>query len=305
MAESKDIPLVQGSIVESATNSIAVIFLVLGAVGIGFAPIFVRLSNVGPFATGFWRVALAVPVLILMSMLNPNTRFLRARQNWRAYGLALLAGGLFGGDLAVWHLSIHYTTVANATLLSNCAPIIIALWGWIFLKKPVKKLLVLGLIITLSGVILLINPHFGIDRQTLIGDILGLITAFFLASYILVTNRARKKISTVLLMTLSTLGSLITLFFITWFSGESFIVSHLSSWLVLLGLAFITHILGQGLIAYALPYLPVTFSSAALIVQPIVAAAAGWLLFSEILSTWQIVGIITSLMGIYLTKLSG
>ena len=37
--------------------------LVLGAIGIAFSPIFVRLSELGPTATGFHRVFLALPLL--------------------------------------------------------------------------------------------------------------------------------------------------------------------------------------------------------------------------------------------------
>ena len=39
--------------------------LIIGAVGIAFAPIFVRLSELGPSATGFHRMFLALPVLWL------------------------------------------------------------------------------------------------------------------------------------------------------------------------------------------------------------------------------------------------
>ena len=39
--------------------------LLTGAVGISFAPVFVRLSEVGPSATAFYRVFLALPVLWL------------------------------------------------------------------------------------------------------------------------------------------------------------------------------------------------------------------------------------------------
>ena len=37
--------------------------LVLGAIAMGASPIFVRLADVGPFASAFWRMALAIPFL--------------------------------------------------------------------------------------------------------------------------------------------------------------------------------------------------------------------------------------------------
>lgn len=42
----------------------------------------------------------------------------------------LLAGAFFPADLAVWHWSIIYTSVANATLLANFAPIFVTLGAW-------------------------------------------------------------------------------------------------------------------------------------------------------------------------------
>ena len=48
-----------------APGMMALGLLVLGTVGIGLSPIFVRLSETGPLATAFWRVALAAPLFWL------------------------------------------------------------------------------------------------------------------------------------------------------------------------------------------------------------------------------------------------
>ena len=42
---------------------LALAALVLGAVGMGASPVFVRLADVGPFASAFWRAFLALPFL--------------------------------------------------------------------------------------------------------------------------------------------------------------------------------------------------------------------------------------------------
>ena len=39
--------------------------LLIGALAIGLSPIFVRLVDVGYTASAFWRLALAIPVLLL------------------------------------------------------------------------------------------------------------------------------------------------------------------------------------------------------------------------------------------------
>ena len=65
----------------------------------------------------------------------------------------LAAGALFAGDLAFWHLSIVYTTVANATLLSNFAPVFVALGGWLLFGHRVTRLFLVALAISVIAVV--------------------------------------------------------------------------------------------------------------------------------------------------------
>ncbi len=284
-------------------RKLALLYLIIGAVTIGFAPVLVRLSQVGPISTGFWRVAIAFPILTLLSIRQgstlPNDGEIPL---FKDYLWVLFSGVLFGGDLATWHLSIHFTRIANSTLLANVSPVIIALWGWLVLGKIPPKKLVIGLLLAIFGIVILIHPSLHMNQNTRIGDSLALITAFFYAGYLLVLNRARRKFTTFSSMALSTFASMLTLLLIALISGEAFIPTTETAWLVLIALALFAHILGQGLIAYALPYLSVTFSSTALLIQPMVAAIAGWFFFSEYLGPIQIMGIFIALIGIFLAK---
>jgi hypothetical protein len=46
--------------VTTAGSRLALVALIAGAVGIACSPIFVRLSELGPTATAFWRLALPI-----------------------------------------------------------------------------------------------------------------------------------------------------------------------------------------------------------------------------------------------------
>lgn len=281
----------------------ALLYLVIGAVAIGFAPIFVRLSEVDPIATGFWRVAIAFPILTLLSLGQGYTRpDDRHKPILKDYLWLLLCGVLFGGDLSIWHLSIQYTTIANSSLIVNFSPILIALWGWIVLKKPPQKKLIVGLLLALLGIFILIQPTVPMDKTIRVGDGLAFITAFFYAGYLLVLNHARKKFTAFTSMAISTFSSMLTLLFISCITHELTLPETPMAWIILLALALFAHVLGQGLIAYALPYLPVTFSSIALLIQPMVAAIAGFFFFKETLNVIQIIGIFIALVGIFLAK---
>jgi drug/metabolite transporter (DMT)-like permease len=75
-----------------------------------------------------------------------------------------------------------------------------------------------------------------------------------------------------------------------------------AGWLVLLGLAMISHFGGQSLIAFALAKLPAAFSSVGLLVQPVAAAVFAWLILGEVLSPWQALGGALALAGIFIAR---
>jgi len=115
--------------------------LITGAVLIGFAPIFVRLIDVGYTAAAFWRTALSLPVLLALWRPRRSVDDGRATLGW-----LWLAGAFFAGDLVVWHQSIRYTSVANATLLANLAPAFITLAAFLLFAEKVSPKFLLGLV---------------------------------------------------------------------------------------------------------------------------------------------------------------
>ena len=103
--------------------------LLFGAIAIGFSPIFVRLSELGPVATGFYRLLLALPLLWLWMRWEQRA----AAETRRVAALPIaVAGILFAGDILFWHWSITTTTVADATLFANFAPVIVTVGAWLY-----------------------------------------------------------------------------------------------------------------------------------------------------------------------------
>jgi drug/metabolite transporter (DMT)-like permease len=277
--------------------------LLVGASAIGFAPIFVRLSQTGPISTAFWRLALAVPVLWLGVLLarqqaNEAPRPLTRRD----YKLIVAAGFFFGGDLIVWHLAINLTSVANATLLPNMAPVFVTLGAWLLWRQRVTGTFLVGLAVAILGAALLIGQSFSLSADNLLGDVLALCTAVFYASYILTTKQVRQNVPALTFMAWSGTVCALLLLPIALLSGETFLPISLVGWLVLLGLALLSHASGQGLIAYSLAALPATFSSVSLLWQPVMAALLAWLILGEVLAPLQMAGGIVVLTGILIAR---
>ena len=278
----------------------AVAALILGATCIALSPIFVRVSEAGPTATAFWRVALAVPVLWFFYFAKTKQRTRRYSGQWP---LLLAAGFAFAGDLAFWHASVVRTSVANSTLLANLATIFVTLGAWMFLRERPKRVFFGGLAAALIGVALLVHTSLGFSRTGLIGDALGVVTAMFYAAYLLTVKSLRDRgEATLHLMAVTTTLTAIILFPAALASGEQMLPVSAYGWWMLVGLALISHAAGQGLIAYALAHLSAAFSSVSLLFQPVMAALFAWLLLGEGLVPLQMLGGLIVLAGIYLAR---
>lgn len=274
--------------------------LLAGATFIALSPIFVRLSEAGPTATAFWRVALAVPVLWVLYWLKPMARARRYSGKW----LLLAAAGLaFAGDLGFWHTSIKLTSVANSTLLANLASIFVTLAAWVFLRQRPTRVFLTGLGAALVGVTLLVHSSLEFSSTGLAGDALGVVTAMFYAAYILAVKGLRDRGETTLhLMAVTSTVTAAILFPVALATGERMLPASASGWWILLGLALVSHAAGQGLIAYALAHLPAAFSSVSLLFQPVMAALFAWALLAEPLAALQVAGGLVVLAGIYLAR---
>jgi drug/metabolite transporter (DMT)-like permease len=287
-----------------ARQRVALAALLAGAVAIAFAPIFVRLSELGPSATAFWRVAFAAPALMLWLTLEQRRLGPAARRpaTARDWWLLALAGFTFAGDLAVWHWSIRLTSVANSTLFANFAPIFVTPAAFLLFGERIRPAFVLGGLLAIAGAVLLMGNSVSLSLDDILGDALGIVTAAFYAAYMLVVSRLRLVFSTATIMAWSAVVTAVLLVPVAVLSGESLAATSLYGWTILLGLALVSHAGGQSLIAYAFAYLPASFSSVALLLQPAVAAVLAWLLFSEALGPLQALGGVVILAGLVIAR---
>jgi drug/metabolite transporter (DMT)-like permease len=288
---------------EETQAGIALSALFGGAAGIAFAPIFVRLSEVGPTATAFWRLALALPAIwIWMRIEGRGLGAPRQPSSFADYRRLVVAGLFFAADLAVWHWSITLTSVANATLLANFAPIFVTLGAWLWFGQRFSGMFIVGMATALGGAMVLIGTSFHLSVRHLLGDLLGLVTAVFYAGYLLTVKELRGDFSSATILLWSGVASTAALLPVSLLSGEDLIAVTGGGWAVLIGLALVSQVAGQGLITYALAHLPAAFSSVGLLLQPAIAALLAWVILFEPLGVWQAFGGVIVLAGIVLAR---
>ncbi len=276
--------------------------LIAGGLAIAFSPIFMRLSEIGPIATAVHRLTLGLPVFWLWLALEKGDGQQRGPANWRDAGLLALAGLFFALDLAAWHSSLGYTSVANATLLANNAPIFVALGAWVLWRERPTRAFALGLVLALAGSALLSHGGFIPGQSTLLGDGLALLTGLFYSGYFLTVKRLRTRFTTAAIMTWSAMVGAALLLPTAWLMEGSLLPASLAGWSVVLALALFSHVGGQSLITYAMAQLPAGFSALTLLIQPVGAAIFAWILFGEALGPLQLTGGLIVLAGIWLAR---
>jgi drug/metabolite transporter (DMT)-like permease len=273
----------------------AVAVLVFGACVIGFSPILVRLTQTGPAAAGFWRLAFALPFLSVMAQ--------RAGGGIRRPSrLALVAGVMFALDLGFWHYGIKYTSVANATVLSNLTPVVVTAFAWLFLKQRPRPLFLLAVGVAVAGAWLMASRRAGAPGlDPPLGDAFSATTALWYALYMLAVGAARKRETTsVLMFWSSTVGAPLVLI-ASLLLGERIAPLGGWGWAACVGLG-VMHVAGQGSIAWAMGRLPTATASVVVLVQPVVAAVLGWLLFREAIGPLQALGGGIALAGVVLAQ---
>ena len=287
------------------TERIAILALFIGAITIAFAPILVRLSDVGPSATGFHRFLLAIPLYWAIAATLPRPALAEGSERpgtVRDFVLIAMAGVYLAADVAVWHYSIQMTTVANSTLLANVAPVFVVLGGWLLFRTRVTGTYLIGLAAAMTGVFILSRASLSLSQDHFIGDLLGILTAVFYAAYQMSVERLRKRFSTVTIMKYAIPVSALVMLPVALASGEDLLPVTLAGWGFLIALAAGPQVFGQGLIAWALAHLPVAFASVSLLVQPVTAALVAWALFGEHIGLQQGIGAVIVLGGIMLAR---
>ena len=278
------------------------LLLSLGAMLIGFAPIFVKLSSLSSSAIAFYRMFLTIPFLFILNYAI-NRRYLFHVKNKSTIIYTALASLAFTTDLTLWHYSMNITSVSNATIIVNSAPIFVAVLSFIFFKEKLSREFVTSFLITYIGIIGLIYFSNNYTNGKVFGDILCMVAAFFYAVYLLVIAKLGRE------------NSLNIIFYTTFFcclfstipmviGGGQVFPSSSSEWINLLLLAVLCQFGGQYLITHAIGKISASEGSIGLLMQPITATILAAFLFNEILNVTQIIFVFFALFGIYLARIN-
>ena len=287
---------------KNMTQRQAILFSCLGSALIGSSAIFVRLSDLGPLTTGFYRMLFALPLLGVWVMWERHEEMISSVFPIKHKGLLFLAGVFFALDLALWNWSIDYTTIVNSTLFNNTAAFFVPLIMWIgFSQKPTLHYS-LAALIGFVGCMCLVGESFSISYTNLLGDFVALLSGFVVALYLVALKFIRADTATGFIMFWTGFVAVLFLFFLAYLFGETLSPLSLKDIISVFGQAILVHTLGQSLLAYSIGKIPANYTAVILFLAPVTGAFLGWVIYDEALNTIKIIGMILIMVSIVAVK---
>ena len=274
--------------------------LFIGAALISLSPVWVRLVDVPPTTSGFYRVLFGSVVLVIyLFVLRKRVEF--SRQAWLMLTVAALFLAL---DLWFWHRSIDFIGPGLATLLANFQVFIMMIAGFLFLKQTPRPKQLVAVPMALVGLALIV----GLDWNNLpadyrLGVVFGLLTAVVYAGYLLSLRQARqhssyrvptREIAVVsVICTVMMAASIIA-------EGETLVIPSYPDVGWLLAYGVLSHSLGGLFIASSLPQVTATEAGLALLSRPTLSFIWDVVFFDRPMTSLELLGAFIALAAIYL-----
>ena len=265
---------------------------------LGGSGIFVKLSDSSPSLIAFYRSLFALPFLYAWMKFEERNDSAKIIWDKKTFFFLVLGGLCFALDMSIWNWSLTFTSVANATLMANIAPVFVVIFGVLFLGYKIEIFFIVTLLLALMGVFLVILPG---EQIMVFGDSLGILAAVFYAGYILSIKDLTNILQPARTLFLVTIITTVCLLPISLIEADSLILSK-SEFFILISYAIFSQTLAQGLITSGISKVSAHLSSLVLLMQPVAAAFYGWFFLHELLSPLQMAGGLIVLAAIYLAS---
>ena len=287
----------QASPATGRAGRLAFAALILSNVFLALGPWMVRLSDVGPVSAAFWRLALAIPLLLLLAWRSDGAAF---RPGWPIAATLAVGGLLFAADLAIWHVAIGLTKLANATLFGNSSSLFFPVYGFVAARMLPRGLQRTALLLALAGAALLLGSSYELSPLYLRGDLFAVLAGLFYTSYLIAIDRARRTLQPLPVLALATIAGAGPLLLVAIALGEQVVPGD---WTPLILLSLGSQVIGQGLLVYAMGHLSPLVVGLGLLAQPAMTAVIGWLVYNERLGPADGIGALLICAALVLIRL--
>jgi drug/metabolite transporter (DMT)-like permease len=271
--------------------------LILANLMLAFGPWMVRLADVGPVASAFWRLGLAAPLLLFLARGGLGRE---RRPSGAMLGVLAIGGFFFAADLAAWHVGIGMTKLANATLFGNSSSFLLVLYGFVIVRTLPGRVQILALVLAGAGAALLLGSSYELSPTNFRGDLFAMLAGLFYAFYLVAIDRARRSMAPMPVLAVATLAGTLPLLLFSAALGEKVVPDD---WGPLILLSFGSQVVGQGLLVYAVGHLSPVVVGLGLLTQPAATAVIGWFAYGERLGPADAAGAVLIAAALVLIRL--
>lgn len=262
----------------------AFLAMVVANIMLAFGPLLVRLADVSPIGSGFWRLAFAAPMLLLLCRFTGQPILRVPRRTL----IALISGGIFfAADLATWHSGIVRTKLANATLFGNIAVFTFSAYGLIVARRLPDRGQAAAIILAAVGTMLLLGRSYQLSARFLQGDLLCIAAGLCYTVYLINVGQARSSLQPLPTLAIITVAGVLPMLLLALAFDET-VWPHF--WWPLILLALGSQVIGQGLLVYAVGLLSPIIVGLGFLIQPLVSAIIGIFIYGERLAVADISG---------------
>ena len=297
---------------------IGIISIFLALFALSFTAIFLKLSEaeISPNAIIFNRLWIATLILGLSQKIGKSGQSKADYSNQKAAEdslstytkrerwLLLLVAVSSTASVVLWAWSLTQTSVANSTVLRNLTPLFTSLCGWLVLKQKFDRQFCWGMLIAIIGAIVIGLDDWQLSGEGFWGDAIALLSALLYAIYLVASEQLRLHRSTTNILFWRCAFGALLVFPVALLTEEYIFPISWSGWLLVIALAVVCQVCGQGLLIYSLNQFSASFVSLFLLLIPINTAILAWLIFAESLSCLNGIAFVLVLLGIYLAQSS-
>ena len=271
--------------------------LFLGLLSISASPIVAKSLSSSGTIVAFWRMSLASFFLWCYSAIYyKNMKSLSSSNKIKTS----IAGALLGIHFILFFEAVKITTIANATFLGTLAPFFTLMIEFLIFKRRYKKMVYLGMVISLLGIFIVLINGFDLSSKFTLGNIYAIFCSLAIGLAFLISEKVRDTEGTIEYTRMLYGIAALTIFIIGSFYTKSFIVTQNTEILGFIFLALIPTILGHNIFYYCVKFTTPTIVGTIPLGEPIIASFIAFFLFNEFISFNTAIGGALCIYGIFI-----
>jgi drug/metabolite transporter (DMT)-like permease len=281
------------------------IALLISIISVSFASIFILSITAPPLTISFYRLLFTTLIILPFILFNKKRQHELKTIPKKHILLMTFIGIILAAHFALWITSLTLTSVASSVILVTSHPILVAPLSYFLLKEKLSLLNTLGILVSVSGIILLVLGNYGLTAftiDTLEGNILAMLGGMAAGLYIIGGRKLRKTVSIFPYAFIVYTAGTITLLCLCLITTTPILTITNQDLGIIFLMALVSGIFGHTLYNWSLEYIRASVCSVFLLGEPIGSSLLAYLIpwVAQQPSTYTLIGGGIALIGIYL-----